>query len=186
VGAALYSSTLPRAIETATIIAPAWGAPAPIQHCGLCTYHYPVAADGMPIAKFQRVLARPGGGVYRPYEEGNESWADLLARVGAALFEIAIANAGRTAVLVVHNETIRGGAREYLNHGVDHRRRSWGRRATDLGLRPLDAGAPQRRGASGRPDCLRGGQPMPPGRHAHLKRGGAAARRTPGPGREGR
>jgi probable phosphoglycerate mutase len=105
-GAALYSSVLPRAVETATIIAPAFGATAPTQHCGLCTYHFPATADGMPVDEFQRVLGRPGGGVYRPFEEGNESWAQLLARVGAALFEIAIANAGRTAVLAGHNETI--------------------------------------------------------------------------------
>jgi probable phosphoglycerate mutase len=105
-GAALYSSTLPRAIETATIIAPALGATAPAQHCGLCTYHYPAAADGMAVEEFQRAFGQPGGGVYRPYEVGNEAWAQLLARVGAALFEIAIENAGRTAVLVVHTETI--------------------------------------------------------------------------------
>jgi probable phosphoglycerate mutase len=105
-GAALYSSTLPRAVETAEIIAPALGATAPTRHCGLCTYHYPEAADGMAVDEFQRVLGRPGGGVYRAYEEGNEAWAQLLARVGAALFEIAIANAGRTAVLVAHNETV--------------------------------------------------------------------------------
>ena len=105
-GAALYSSILPRAVETATIIAPAVGATAPTQHCGLCTYHYPEAADGMAGDEFQRVLGRPGGGVYRPFEEGNEAWAHLLARVGAALFEIAIANAGRTSVLVAHTETV--------------------------------------------------------------------------------
>lgn len=105
-GAALYSSTLPRAIETATIIAPALGATTPTEHCGLCTYHYPAAADGMAGGDFQRRLARPGGGVYRPYEEGNEAWAELLVRVGAALFEIAIAHVGRTAVLVAHTETV--------------------------------------------------------------------------------
>lgn len=105
-GAALYSSVLPRAVETAAIIAPALGAAAPTLHCGLCSYHVSAAADGMAVAEFRRVFGRPGGGVYRPYEEGNESWAQLLARVGEALFEIAIANAGRTAVAVVHGETI--------------------------------------------------------------------------------
>ena len=51
-------------------------------------------------------LGLPGGGVYRPYQQGVEAWAQLLARVGAALYDIAIENAGGTAVLVVHSETI--------------------------------------------------------------------------------
>jgi broad specificity phosphatase PhoE len=105
-GAALYSSTRPRAIETATIIAPALGSAEPRRHCGLCTYHVADALDGMSIDDVRRQHGRPGGGVYRPYEEGIESWAQLLTRVGAALFEIAIENAGRTAVLVAHTETI--------------------------------------------------------------------------------
>jgi broad specificity phosphatase PhoE len=105
-GAALYSSILPRAVETATIIAPALGATAPTQHCGLCTYHYPAASDGMLVTEFLRVLGQVGGGIYRPFEEGGEAWGQLLVRVGAALFEIALANAGRTAVLVAHTETI--------------------------------------------------------------------------------
>jgi probable phosphoglycerate mutase len=95
-GAALYSSTIPRAVETATIIAPALGATAPRQHPGLCSYLIDPAADGLPIDEYRRRFGAHGGGVYRPYEEGTEAWAQLLVRVGAALFEIAIANAGRT------------------------------------------------------------------------------------------
>jgi probable phosphoglycerate mutase len=105
-GVALYSSTRRRAVETATIIAPALGASAPRQHCGLCTYHVDDAVDGMPVEELRRERALPGGGVYRPYEDGVESWAQLLARVGAALHDIAIEQAGRTAVLVAHAETI--------------------------------------------------------------------------------
>ncbi|HKE15385.1 MAG TPA: histidine phosphatase family protein [Kofleriaceae bacterium] len=105
-GAALYSSTLARAVETAAIVSPALGATAPRQHCGLCSYHVSDAVDGMPVEELRRRHSQPGGGVYRPYEEGVEAWAQLLARVGAALFEIAIANAGRTALLVAHSETI--------------------------------------------------------------------------------
>jgi 2,3-bisphosphoglycerate-dependent phosphoglycerate mutase len=104
-GAALYSSTLPRARETAAILAPALGAE-PVAHCGLCTYHVEELVDGVPRAEVRARHALPGGGVYRPYQRGVEAWVQLLARVGAALHEIAIARAGATAVLVVHSETI--------------------------------------------------------------------------------
>ena len=105
-GAALYSSTIPRAVETATIVAPALGATAPVRHPGLCSYLIDPAADGLPLDEYRRRFGARGGGVYRPYEEGTEAWGQLLVRVGAALHEIAIACAGRTAVLVVHNETV--------------------------------------------------------------------------------
>jgi hypothetical protein len=41
------------------------------------------------VDEFRRLHSLPGGGVYHPYEEGVEAWAQLLARVGEALFEIA-------------------------------------------------------------------------------------------------
>lgn len=104
-GAALYSSTLPRAVETAAIVAPALGASGPQRHCGLCSWHFPERMDGRPVAEVWADQL-PGGGVYRPYEEGNEAFAQVLARAGAALFEIAIAATGGTALVVGHVETV--------------------------------------------------------------------------------
>ena len=47
-----------------------------------------------------------GGGVFRPFEEGNETWAELVARVGRATMDIAHRHAGGTVVLVGHAETV--------------------------------------------------------------------------------
>src|SRR3712207_4539444 len=44
--ATIYCSVLPRAVETAQILAQAWGSLPVVQHCGLCTWHTPPHADG--------------------------------------------------------------------------------------------------------------------------------------------
>jgi probable phosphoglycerate mutase len=103
--AAVYSSVLPRAVETAAAIGAALGTAA-VTHCGLCTWHLPPHADGMPTAQFQATHAAAGGGVYRPFEHGNETWAELVTRTGSAITEIAQRHAGGTVVLVGHSETV--------------------------------------------------------------------------------
>jgi broad specificity phosphatase PhoE len=104
-GASVYSSVLRRAVETAAPIAAALGASA-VTDCGLCTWHQPAYADGLPTARFQAEHAVAGGGVFRPFEEGNETWAELVARVGRATMDIAHRHAGGTTVLVGHSETV--------------------------------------------------------------------------------
>lgn len=103
--AAVYSSIIPRAIETASIIASSYGLES-IQDCGLCTWHIPAYADGLPVADYQKNHALPGGGVYRPFEEGNESWAELVVRTSRAIVDIADRHRGATAVIVAHAETV--------------------------------------------------------------------------------
>jgi broad specificity phosphatase PhoE len=101
----LFTSPLPRAVETADLIAAAYDMPPPTQHCGLCSYHVPDHHDGIAVADLWANQLH-GGSAYRPYEEGNEPWMQLLARVGAALGDIAIECTGATAVVVTHNEAI--------------------------------------------------------------------------------
>jgi broad specificity phosphatase PhoE len=102
---AVYSSTLRRAIETAQPIAASF-ATTPRQDCGLCTWHVPSYADGMPTSRFQAEHAVVGGGVFRPFEEGNESWAELVLRTSQAIMGIAHRHHGSTVVLVGHSETV--------------------------------------------------------------------------------
>ncbi|MGC4771785.1 histidine phosphatase family protein [Micromonospora sp. DT44] len=104
---AVYSSVLRRAVETAQPIAAAFGV-RPLADCGLCTWHTPPYADGLPVARFRTEHAVPGGGVFRPFEDGNESWAELVVRVSRAVMEIAHRHRGGTVVLVGHSETVEG------------------------------------------------------------------------------
>ena len=102
---AVYSSVLRRAVETARPIAAAFGVE-PVTDCGLCTWHMPEHADGVPVERFQAEHALPGGGVYRPFENGNETWAELVVRTGRAIMDIAHRHRGGTAILVGHAETV--------------------------------------------------------------------------------
>ncbi|WP_155372370.1 histidine phosphatase family protein [Catellatospora vulcania] len=103
---AVYSSVLRRALETAAPIAAALGADV-VADCGLCTWHYPAYADGRPLAVLKDAEL-PGGGVHRPFQRENESWAELVVRTGRAIMDIAYRHAGQTVVLVGHSETING------------------------------------------------------------------------------
>jgi probable phosphoglycerate mutase len=101
----LYSSTLRRAVETAAEIANALGI-APAQDCGLCTWHMPDYADGLPVADLHAQHSVAGGGIFRPFERGNETWAELVVRCGRAIVDIAERHHGTTVVIVGHAETV--------------------------------------------------------------------------------
>ncbi len=102
---AVYSSVLRRAVETARPIGAVLGVE-PTRHCGLCTWHSPSYADGMPTARFQADHGIEGGGLFRPFEEDNETWAELVVRNGKAVMDIAHRHHGGTVVLVGHSETV--------------------------------------------------------------------------------
>jgi len=104
-GVAVYSSTLRRAVETARPIATALRVDA-VPDCALCTWHVPEYADGQSTASFQSDHAIAGGGVFRPFEDGNETWAALVIRVSRAIVDIADRHRGGSVVLVGHSETV--------------------------------------------------------------------------------
>ena len=103
---AIYSSVIPRAIETAEILAAALGNLDVILDCGLCTYHTPADTDGKPWAEYSRENTVAGGGVFRPFERGNESWSELVGRTGRTLEEIVARHAGETIIVAAHSETV--------------------------------------------------------------------------------
>jgi broad specificity phosphatase PhoE len=74
---AVYSSVLPRAVQTAVPVAAALGADV-VEDCG----------------------------VFRPFEEGSETWAALVVRVSRSIVDIAHQHRGGTVVLVGHTETV--------------------------------------------------------------------------------
>ena len=109
---ALYSSTIHRAAQTAGILAEPFAPLSPVHDCGLCGYHLDDSLDGLSWdrirAEFQHrdEAGRPDGGVFTPFEEGNESWAELVARVGRALTSLAVRHAGGTVIAVMHQESV--------------------------------------------------------------------------------
>jgi probable phosphoglycerate mutase len=102
---AVYASTLPRAIQTAAPIAEVLDVPVTTD-CGLCTWHVPDDIDGLPVAEMHERFGLAGGGVYRPFQVGNESWAELVTRTSRAIVDIADRHRGGTGVIVAHAETV--------------------------------------------------------------------------------
>ncbi|MEO3795816.1 histidine phosphatase family protein [Nonomuraea sp. B10E15] len=103
--ASVYSSPLPRAVETAAAISKASGLPS-TQDCGLCTWHTPPEADGLTHEEFFRRLDIEGGGIYRPFQEGNETWAEMVTRTSRAIIDIAHRHRGEAVIIVGHAETV--------------------------------------------------------------------------------
>jgi probable phosphoglycerate mutase len=110
---ALYASVLPRAIETARLIAPALvgaggrSAPGPVlepvTECGLCELH-PGEADGLSWAEFTERFGTldwdvdPG----QPIAPGGESWTDFVNRVAESLDRIVADHGGHQVVVACH------------------------------------------------------------------------------------
>src|SRR5919108_868629 len=104
--AALWTSILPRAIETAEIIAPALGGLSLDRHCDLCELHVG-EADGITWDEFQeRYRPGPSRSPYEPICPGGESWAAFLVRAGGALRRLADEHAGQMVVVVCHGGVI--------------------------------------------------------------------------------
>lgn len=105
----LLASVLPRAIETAQILAPALSGLEVRQDCDFCEFHLG-EADGLSEEEF-RERYRPLEHLhdsFRPLAAGAESRATFVTRVGTALAGIAAEHAGATVVIVCHGGVIEG------------------------------------------------------------------------------
>ena len=104
----LIASTLPRARQTAEIIAPAFALPIvwedDVQEMRVGE------ADGLRLEEFARRYGVPdfARDPYRPLAPGGESWAQFLLRIGATLHRIADAHDGKTVAIVCHGGIIDG------------------------------------------------------------------------------
>jgi probable phosphoglycerate mutase len=104
----LIASTLPRARQTAEIIAPAldlpivWDADVQEMRVG--------EADGMRLDVFAAAYGVPDyeREPYRPLAPGGESWAQFMLRVGTTLHRIAAEYDGKTVAIVCHGGVIDG------------------------------------------------------------------------------
>jgi probable phosphoglycerate mutase len=128
----LVSSILPRAIETAELIAPGLGLDLAERRCDLCEVHTG-AADGMDWTDYNRDLgsfdmeAEPD----REFAPGGDSWNSFHRRVGSTLEALATEHADRTVVAVCHAGVIMASMRLLL--GISDP-------ATSAHLRPTNTG----------------------------------------------
>ncbi len=104
---ALYTSTLPRAIETMAILAPGLPTITPVADCALCEMH-PGAADGLT---WEEMIATFGGVDWDedptlPFSPGGESWSGMFERVRDALWKVAQAHPGQRVIVATHGGVI--------------------------------------------------------------------------------
>jgi probable phosphoglycerate mutase len=104
---AVYTSTLPRAIETGEIVVPALGDHRLEPSCELCELHVDEQLDGRPFAEFEDDYEwPPTSNPYLPWTAGAEPWAEFVLRVGRELDRLARDHAGGTIVVFCHGGVI--------------------------------------------------------------------------------
>ena len=128
----LLASLLPRALETALIIAPALGLNAVSQRCDLCEIHTG-EADGLAWSEYATrygsfdMEAEPE----RVFAPGGDSWRTFHERVRVTCEQIAAEFADQTVVAVCHAGVIMASIR--VRFGIPHR-------GTGTQLRPVNTG----------------------------------------------
>lgn len=128
----LLSSTLPRAVETAQIVAPAWGVEIGAHDDDLCEVH-PGEADGLTWVEHHTRhgsfdMEREPDRVFAP---AGESWNSFHDRVRRTLDRLSIDHADRTVVAVCHAGVIMASMRLLLGTAHD---------GTGTQLRPTNTG----------------------------------------------
>ncbi|MGA8297228.1 MAG: histidine phosphatase family protein [Acidimicrobiales bacterium] len=106
--AAVWTSVLPRAVESAAIVAPAIGFDVVTQSCSLCEQH-PGEADGISWSEFERRYERvsfPGSDPELPLSPGGESWIEFLDRARSGLLDLAASYPRQLVVAVSHGGVI--------------------------------------------------------------------------------
>ncbi len=110
----LMASTLPRAVETAEIIAPALGVPEIVRDCDLCELH-PGEADTLGWDEYrERYGVDMATHPFEPMSPGGESLAEFILRVGRALTRLATEHEGRSVVVACHGGVVMGSMISFL------------------------------------------------------------------------
>lgn len=128
----LVASIIPRAVETATLIAPGLGLELSDRDCDLCEVHTG-EADGVDWSDYHArfgtfdMEAEPD----RPFAPGGDSWNGFHDRVRSTLARLARDHAGRTVVAVCHAGVIMASMRVLLGLPDSH---------TSAHLRPTNTG----------------------------------------------
>ena len=150
---ALYASILPRAIETAHILAPALAPvdaggvagepPVVVEECGFCELH-PGEADGLDWSEFSGRFgfpdwdADPG----RPIAPGGESWTGFVRRVAGTLDAVVARHPGQLVVVACHAGVVEASllAKTPVVDGLDGARMQLRTQHASLTTWEIDAG----------------------------------------------
>jgi probable phosphoglycerate mutase len=104
--AALYASLMPRAVETAAIIAPALGGHEVSQECDFCEHH-PGEGDGLRWEEYEeRYPMTAGWDPDTRRDPGGETWNEMHERVGRGLDALVERHPGETVVVACHGGVI--------------------------------------------------------------------------------
>lgn len=103
----LLASTMPRAVQTAEIIAPALGG-LEIEQVEDLEERRPGECDGMTWDAYREAYRREGWtfSIYEPLSPGGESFAQFQVRAATALHQVTTSLAGRTIVVACHGGII--------------------------------------------------------------------------------
>lgn len=114
----LYASVLPRAIQTAELLASCLGHLPVLTDCGLCELH-PGEGDGLSWAELQTTYPVPDFATHPdlPFSPGGESWTTFLARARAALLALVERHRGEQVVVGTHGGVIDGSLLSFLDIG---------------------------------------------------------------------
>jgi probable phosphoglycerate mutase len=102
--AALYSSILPRACETAEILSPALGGLGVRSTCDLCERHVG-EADGMTWSEYEGrygITTDWAADPEREFAPGGESWLGFLDRAESALYDVMARHPSQLVVVAAH------------------------------------------------------------------------------------
>lgn len=104
---ALYTSILPRTIETAEIIAPAFGEVSPREECEWCEIHAG-EAEGLSWDTLRERFPAidDSNDPFRQRIPGAETWAEFYVRAGTRLRRVADEHRGERVVVVCHGGII--------------------------------------------------------------------------------
>jgi probable phosphoglycerate mutase len=122
---ALYASVMPRAIETAEIIAPALGHLEVRSECHFCEGH-PGDADGLSWAEVDERFPVDDWSADTRRAPGWETWTEMGERVSGALEWIVARHPGETVVVACHGGVVVHSMLHFLSLGkVDNGARAW-------------------------------------------------------------
>jgi probable phosphoglycerate mutase len=106
---AVYTSILPRAIETAATVVPALGSGemSALEHCDWCEQH-PGEGEGLPFDEFDARYGvfNEGDDRERVRAPGSESVAMFVERIEKALLRLIEEHDGETVVIVCHGGVV--------------------------------------------------------------------------------